>query len=342
MPQLETALSFGDEAAGKIVLRGHDLATLASDRSYEDVVAILWDGVVPGEVTQAALGGARVASYARLAPFEAVLQGRPVAEAMRVLVASFDAADGPLAAVTTVGLAATLAMCSAQGRAWAAPDATRGHAADLLAIASGCAPDPAKVRALERYMILMIDHGISASTYAARIAASTGAALGPVMLAALSVLEGPRHGGAPGMVLDQLDLIAGPADVPRAVAAIRAAGKRVMGFGSRAYKGEDLRASLMKREWLAIGGDHGNRAQALEIEQALVAELARINPARGLKANVEYYAALLVEATGVPRAGLTPMFAAARVAGWVAHAHEQRAEGSMIRPPSRYTGIPLA
>jgi citrate synthase len=340
---LETALSISDEAAGKIVLRGHDLAVLAQTRSYEDVAAILWAGVVEEQATRDNLGAARADAYRQIAPFEAMLYGRAADAAMRMLLAAFiPPEDGAgTAAVAWTGLSAALAMASAERRLWRRPDPAQSHVADLLAIATGTAPEPAVAHAIERYMILMIDHGISASTYAARIAASTEAGLTAVLLAALSVLEGPSHGGAPALVLDQLDRIAGPEDVPRAVAAAQQTGRRIMGFGSRAYRGEDIRAALMKHEWLAIGGDSGARAEAVAVEEAIVAELARISPSRGLRANVEYYAALLVEAAGIPRAGITPLFAAARSAGWVAHAAEQRALGRMIRPQSRYIGTPL-
>ncbi|MET0137483.1 MAG: citrate/2-methylcitrate synthase, partial [Sphingobium sp.] len=311
---LETTLSISDEAAGKIVVRGHDLAALADSRSYEEVVSILWADMVDEPCTAGSLGSARGAAFERLAPFEAIVRGRSTAEALRILLAAYEAPDGSaggLSAVAWTGLSAVLAVRSAQGLDWRCPDPQQGHVADLLAIATGTTPPALFSRAIERYMILMIDHGISASTYAARIAASTGAGLGSVLMAALSVLEGPSHGGAPSLVLDQLDRISGPMDVPLAVATARQEGRRIMGFGSRAYRGEDIRAALMKREWLAIGGDRGARANAIAVEQAIVGELARLSPSRGLRANVEYYAALLVEAAGIPRAGFTPLFAAA-------------------------------
>jgi citrate synthase len=341
--ELTTRLSFGDETAGRIVLRGHDLAALSETHSYEEVVALLWRDVVPTQVSPLALGEVRSACFAMMEPLAPIVRGRPVAEAMRMLLSSFSAraVDPELGAVAAVGLSAALAVRSAAGQGWIAPDPQRGHAADLVALATGAPVASEVARAFERYCILMVDHGISASTYAVRIAASTGATIDAAILAGLATLEGPRHGGAPALVLDQLDRIAGPEDVARYVADTRAAGKRIMGFGSRAYRGEDLRASLMRREWQAIGGQTGRRVEAVAIEEAFVAALAEAVPGRPLRANVEYYAALLVEAIGIPRAGLTPMFAAARSAGWVAHIAEQRAEGRMIRPTSRYIGAQI-
>jgi len=332
---LRTALSFGDETRGLIVLRGQNLARLADTHAYEDVAALLWRGMVDDVIDVATLGAARARLFPALQPLASLLNGCPAAEAMRVLLAAAPVA-GPVDLVAAVGLSAALAIRSANAGAWREPEAGMGHAADLLALATGAAPAPRTARALERYMILMIDHGINASTYAARIAASTGAGLVPVALAASSVLEGAKHGGAPALVLDQLDAIGGAADVPAYVAACRAAGRRIMGFGSRAYKGEDLRGSLMRREWEAMGGGSGRRADAVAIEAAITKALAAAG--RPLRANVEYYASLLLEACGLPRAGFTPMFAAARAAGWVAHAAEQRATGRMIRPTSHYAG----
>jgi len=336
---LETALSFGDEANGKVILRGHDLALLAQSHSYEDVAALLWQDIVDEALSRKTLGQARTRMHDAMRPFAPLVAGRTTAEAMRVLLAAAPV-RGAVDLVAAVGLAAVLAMRSAEGQSWGQPDGTADHAADLLALATGATPDERKVRALERYMILMIDHGISASTYAARIAASTDAGLLPVALAALSVLEGPKHGGAPALVLDQLDAIGGSAGVADYVSSRRTQGRREMGLGSPAYVGEDLRGAIMRREWEAIGGASGPRAEAVAMEAAFTAALA--GAGRPLRANVEYYASLLLEACGIPRHGFTPIFAAARAPGWMAHAAEQRATGRMIRPVSRYVGEALA
>lgn len=332
---LETHLSFGDENLGKIVLRGYDLAVLADELDYEAVMALLWSDVVDSSITREALAAARASVFIALRPFEPHMSGRPTAQAMRILLAAAPI-GGPVDLIAAVGLAATLAIRAEARQPWVEPDPAAGHAADLLTLATGARPHARTARALERYMILMIDHGISASTYAARIAASTGADLLPVALAALSVLEGPKHGGAPALVLDQLDAIGHASDVSGYMVHLRDAGTRVMGFGSRAYKGEDLRGALMRREWEAIGGAAGRRAEAVAIEAALTDELAKVG--KPLRANVEYYASLLLEACGLPRGGFTPIFAAARAPGWVAHAAEQRAYGRMIRPVSHYVG----
>lgn len=335
---LETALSIGDEAAGRVVLRGHDLSDLAERHDYETVAAVLWDGVVPAVPDRAALAMARAQAFADLAPYEPILRGRTAADAMRILVAATPG-DDPLRAVAQVGIAATLAIRTQDGLPWLPPQHGAGHAADLLAMATGAAPSPQAARALERYMILMIDHGISASTHGVRIAASTAAPMAACLAAGLSVLEGVRHGGAPGLVIAQLDAIAGAADVPRFVTDARAQGRRLIGFGSRAYRGRDLRADAMKAMWREIGGDRGRRAEAEAIEHALEATLAGTMPGRGLKTNVEFYAALLLEALGLPPHGFTPMFAAGRSAGWVAHRAEQMPRPRILRPEQAYVGI---
>ena len=336
---LETVLSFGDEDHGKVILRGQDLAQLAETESFESVAALLWQDMVGDLLSPETLGMARSRMYAALRPFAPLVAGRPTAEAMRVLLAAAPV-GGAVDLVAAVGLAAALAIRAAQGLAWGEPDRGAGHAADLLCLATGTTPTAGQARALERYMILMIDHGISASTYAARIAASTDAGLLPVALAALAVLEGPKHGGAPALVLDQLDAVQSADAVAGYVLTARAEGRRIMGFGSRAYVGEDIRSVMMRREWESIGGNLGLRAEAVSVEAAFTAALA--SASRPLRANVEYYASLLLEACGLPRHGFTPMFAAARAPGWVAHAAEQRATGRMIRPESRYVGQTLA
>ncbi|MBV9842541.1 MAG: hypothetical protein JOY99_13595 [Sphingomonadaceae bacterium] len=192
---LRTALSFGDESTGKIVLRGHDLARLAAEESYEAVAGILWHDVVDAQPD--ALGDWRERIFPAITPLQRMLEGRPAREATRVIMAMAPAPD-PIAVVAAVGLAAALAARAESGSAWITPNADRSHADDLLTLATGQAADPRKARALERYMVLMIDHGISASTYAARIAVSTGAEWVACAQAAAAVLERPLHGAGSG------------------------------------------------------------------------------------------------------------------------------------------------
>jgi len=189
----------------------------------------------------------------------------------------------------------------------------------------------------------VIDHGLNASTFAARVVASTAAGLPSSIIAALSALKGPLHGGAPGPVLDMLDAI-GSAD--RAEAWLEAAldrGERLMGFGHRVYRVRDPRADVLKGALSLLKGRDNRIELAETVERKALAVLARRKAKRRLDVNVEFYTALLLEALGIPRAGFTLLFAAGRAGGWIAHVREQEKTGRILRPQSRYVGpMPMA
>jgi citrate synthase len=222
------------------------------------------------------------------------------------------------------------------------PSTRLSHAADMLNMLQGELPTPEQSAALDRYLVTASDHGLNASTFAARVVASTRAGLASATLAAMSALKGPLHGGAPGPVLDTLDSI-GQAD--HAVEWLQVAldrGERLMGFGHRVYRVRDPRADAIKHaiQTLAdVGQVDPKRLRLAEaVETAALELLARKKPDRPLQTNLEFYTALLLEALGFPREAFTCVFAAGRAGGWIAHAREQTLTGRLIRPQSRYVG----
>ncbi|WP_206692510.1 citrate synthase [Azospirillum sp. INR13] len=343
----ETSLSGGDPATGEMVMRGHRLPDLI-DRPYEEVVAILWETEILGSMSREALAAARCEAFTRLSPlFAALPSGLTVIERQRVLLASLPgAAMTPLLLVAGTAVAAASAVRLADGQAPIAPDLSQPHAADLLRMLRGAEVDGAEQRALNRYLVAMVDHGVNASTLTARVVASTGGGLTAAAVAALGALEGPLHGGAPGLVLDMLDAIGEAGSCEEWVGAALARGERLMGFGSRAYHIRDPRADVMKDALLALQRSGASRAPegrlafAEAVERTVLSVMAARRPDRTLNTNVEFYAALLLEALGIPRAGFTPLFAASRTAGWAAHVREQERTGRMLRPTSRYVGPP--
>lgn len=341
----ETVLSHVDGEGGRLVVRGHDIETIAGKAAYEDVVSLLWSGVVrdapAGDALRTEIGLARVAAFERLSPLLAFTAGMTSIEVTRFLVGAVGD-DEPLARpagmLATVGVAAALAMRSGQGETPLRPDPRRGHADDLLRMIRGRAGDPAEVAALEAYLVTIIDHGLNASTFAARVVASTAAGLPSALVAAVSALKGPLHGGAPGPVLDMLDAIGSEAQADAWLARALDRGERLMGFGHRVYRVRDPRADVLKGMVRTLRG-RANRIQLAEsVERRALAMLARRKTGRRLDVNVEFYTALLLEALGIPRAGFTALFAAGRAAGWIAHVREQEAGGRIIRPQSRYIG----
>jgi citrate synthase len=229
-----------------------------------------------------------------------------------------------------------------QGSAPIPPDASLGHAADMLKMLHGAPATPQRAAALDRYLVTASDHGLNASTFVARIVASTRAGLTSAVVAALGALKGPLHGGAPGPVLDMLDEIGAPGSATRWLEDALGRGDRLMGFGHRVYRVRDPRADALKEavQGLAQTGQvDSNRLRLAEaVEAAALDLLARKKPDRSLQTNTEFYTALLLEAVGLPREAFTCAFAAGRTGGWIAHAREQVQNGRLIRPQSRYVG----
>ncbi len=211
-----------------------------------------------------------------------------------------------------------------------------GHAANYLWMLTGSEPSAGAVEALERYLIATIDHGFNASTFTARVIASTGADMGAGVVGAIGALSGPLHGGAPSRALDLLDEIGTSERAREIVAAKVTAGERIMGFGHAVYRTEDPRSRLLREVARGIGGPLADLAVA--VEQAVVDVLAELKPGRELYANVEFYAGVVMAACGIPRSMFTPTFASSRVIGWSAHLLEQAQDPRIIRPSVRYVG----
>jgi citrate synthase len=182
------------------------------------------------------------------------------------------------------------------------------------------------------------DHGLNASTFAARVIASTRAGLFSAVVGALCAFKGPLHGGAPGPVLDMLDRIGAPERIDAWLEGALARGDRLMGFGHRVYRVRDPRADALKSALQRLGPRTGRLAFAERVERRALALLRLRRPGRAIDTNVEFYTALLLDALGVPREAMVSVFAMSRVAGWIAHALEQQRTGRLIRPASRYIG----
>jgi citrate synthase len=196
--------------------------------------------------------------------------------------------------------------------------------------------NPDHVKAIDAYWISAAEHGMNASTFAARVVASTGADCAAALSSAVGALSGPLHGGAPSRVLKMLDGVAQLGDAERWVRDALDRGERLMGFGHRIYRAEDPRARVLRRTCRELGSPRLEVAEALE--QAALAELHARKPDRVLATNVEFWSAVVLDLADVQPELFTPMFTCARVAGWSAHILEQKREGKLIRPTARYVG----
>ncbi len=337
--------------------RQYSAVELARTRSVEEVWRLLLDGELPDASTAREFGAAvrdlrdiPDAVAAALPAVARTTEGADALAGLRAALPMFAGArrirplldiDAPtrrrdaltIGAVVPSLLAALWRLRT--GEPVIAPRQDLDHAANYLWMLTGSEPSAAAVRAVNAYLVSTIDHGFNASTFTARVVASTGADLAAAVTAALGSLSGPLHGGAPSRALELLELGSGE----RAARYVReqvAQGGRIMGFGHAVYRTEDPRSELMKEIALAFGGPRVDLA--VEIEQAILATLEEVKPGRALRTNVEYYAALVMEAAGIPPAMFTATFAVARVLGWTAHGLEQARVGKIIRPAARYVG----
>ncbi|MFF7474410.1 citrate synthase [Streptomyces sp. NPDC008092] len=338
--------------------RQYSAVELARTRGFEDVWHLLVHGRLP-DPARAAVFAAETAALRRL-PAEVRTALPAVAAASRT--------SGPLAGLRTalslLGAAKgfrpvydidadrrradTVAACAAvptlltalyrleQGLDPVEPREDLPYAANYLYMLTGAEPDPRRARAVEQYLISTIDHGFNASTFTARVIASTGADVAACLVGAVGALSGPLHGGAPSRALDTLDAIATPDRIDPWIRARVLAGDRVMGFGHAVYRTEDPRSRMLREIAQDFGGPRVEFA--VEVERHVERILAELKPGRELHTNVEFYAGVVMELCGLPREMFTPTFAAARAIGWSANILEQATDSKIIRPVARYVG----
>jgi citrate synthase len=345
----ETLLSDVDGQAGRLVIRGHTVEELVAGATFEDVAALLWNGELPAaagrEAIRAELAEGRRQAFELLPSLGGALDAADAMAALRAAVAhlwsSGDLPGDRLRLTGAIPVFAAAWQRRASGQPAVPPQPALSHAADYLRMLSGEAPQAAHVAGLDAYLCCVVDHGMNASTFVARAVASTGSDVVSAVVAAIGSLKGPLHGGAPGPVLDMLDAIGRPERARGWLEAELAAGRRIMGMGHRVYRVRDPRATALESaaarlEQAGAANDRLRMARAVERESERL--LAERYPGRNLRANVEFYTAVLLEAVGMPRTLFTPTFAASRVAGWCAHVDEQRRVGRLMRPASRYVG----
>ncbi len=345
----ETTLSRVDGDAGALVLRGHRVEALAEAASLGEVCGLMWRGDRgAGPAIEHRLGAARAAAHEMLPALGDALRAADGMDALRAAVGHLDggAPDAAEAELPTIaGAVAVFAAAQSRlrrGLEPLVPDPAAPHAADLLRLFTGRA-DETSADALRRYLVTVVDHGMNASTFTARVVTSTGSDAVSAVVAALGALKGPLHGGAPGPVLDMLDAIGSP-DRARARAWLEAelaAGRRIMGMGHRVYRVRDPRAAVLEAgvAKLAEAGRARDRlALAAAVEAEATALLKARHPDRALAANVEFMTAVILDAIGIDRRDFTPLFACGRVVGWLGHVLEQRREARLIRPRAHYVG----
>jgi citrate synthase len=339
----ETALSYIDGEAGRLLYRGYPIGELVNAGSYAAITELLWTGAWnPDAKLPCAPVPDGVMTALRALPAEA----KPM-DALRTAVAVWGAVTNPVwpptpeqaRALTAFSPSALAAFARLrQGLHPVAPDPELDLVPGFLYQLNGRAPEPEAARALDAYFIVGAEHGFNASTFTCRVITSTRADIASAVGGAIGAMKGPLHGGAPSEVVEQIHEVGTPEHAEQWVRDAISQGVRLMGFGHRVYRAYDPRAAALrevaesmeqKPEWLAL---------AIAVEDVALRVLAEKHPERALKTNVEYYAAPVLMGVGLTPDLFPATFALARHAGWTAHAIEQGANNRLIRPDVRYTG----
>jgi len=346
----ETGISLVDGERGRLIYRGHRAEDLIHTLSVEEVAYLLWNDRLPDsserEAVRNAWAEARVLPESLKSLIAAIPREVEMTDVIRTAVSAMgDTSFGwPPTREQAIRIAAVLPSIIAFRRHHLAgtepPEPRRdlSHVAHYLYLLQGKVPSPAHVRALEAYFILTAEHGMNASTFAARVVTSTRSDLISAVVAAIGALKGPLHGGAPSGVDSMLDAIGAEGRIEPWIRERLERNERLMGFGHRVYKTEDPRAAALRDIALRLAAEESWFRLAVQVEKEALRLLEEYKPGRRIHTNVEYYAAAIFRAVGLPKELYTPTFICSRVVGWAAHAMEQAARNRLIRPDSVYTG----
>jgi len=354
----QTAISHVDGANGRLIYQGYVIADLAQEMSFEEVAFLLWQGRLPNrqelDGLTSELAANRELTQAATIALDALPSDTDPMDVLRSVVSvqgvehRLAKPTAPLAIHATASFPTILAKFYRRqlGLEPVKPRRVLGHAANYLWMMTGKESSPEVVQALNTYLVLLADHGMNASTFTARVIASTESDLKSALVGAIGALKGPAHGGAPSAVIEQLDLIGAAPDAEAYMRDMRKRKEKFMGFGHRVYRVYDPRAMILKAMCERMNPKFYKLAS--RVEEIALSILHEEHPERPQSVNVEFYSAGVLQAIGLPKEYFTPTFACARVAGWSAHVLEQAAHNRIIRPQSEYIGpeprkpVPLA
>lgn len=344
-PGLEGVVAFRTEIAepdrdgGALRYRGVDIEDLAGKVTFGDVWALLVDGTFgqglpPAEPFPIPVhsGDVRVDVQAALAMLAPIWGYEPLLD-----ITDEEARD-QLARASVMALS----YVAQSARGIGTPAVPQSRVDECSTVTERFMtrwrgePDPAHVKAVDAYWASAAEHGLNASTFTARVVASTGADVAAAMSGAIGAMSGPLHGGAPARVLPMVSEVESVGDARTVVRGILDRKERLMGFGHRVYRAEDPRARVLRRTAKELGAPRYEAAAALE--QAALAELRERRPDRAIETNVEFWAAVILDFAEVPPHMMPAMFTCARTAGWCAHILEQKRTGRLVRPSASYVG----
>ncbi|GHO53046.1 citrate synthase [Ktedonobacter robiniae] len=343
-----TAISKVEGNTGRLIYRGYNIHDLARTTIFEEVVHLLWFGHLPSqqELTnlQQRFAAERTIPENVMVALRALPTSTEPMDALRTAVSAWGAVaiKGQPTVDQAIALTARFPLFLAafnrlrHGQEPLESKPELGHAANYLYLLTGEVPSEEHVQGLNAYLVLLADHGMNASTFTARIVASTESDIASSIVAAIGALKGPLHGGAPSKVQDMLHEIGTPENADSWIRDAITTGKKLMGFGHRVYKTTDPRAEELRE--MARVADPQGFVFTRRVEELAISILEELKPGRRLYTNVEYYSAALMASVGLSGDLFTPTFAVSRVGGWTAHVLEQAGNNRLIRPEAEYTG----
>ena len=347
---VQTKIAAVEGSEGELRYRGVLVEEAILERSFEDTAYFLWKGEYPTDSQSEELK-LQFSKYRSLPPHihkvaEELPREAPLMDNMRTLLSAYydkDYSNLPpveqaIALTSALPVIAAMLYRLQTDKAIIQPNNKLGHTANYLWMLTGDEPAEAQIEALETYLKLTMEHGMNASTFAARVTVSTESDIVAAVTSALGTMKGPLHGGAPSGVISLLEEIASADRTQSVITRKLDAGEKIMGFGHRIYRTEDPRSILLRKKCLELQGHDAWLDLAVEAEKQIIQLLNERKPGRALYTNVEFYAAAIMRSIEMPPVLFTPTFSVARIVGWTTHILEQQADNVIFRPQSEYIG----
>jgi len=348
---VETFISHIDGENGQLIYRGNEIGALTESYSFEEVAYLLWFGHLPDSDQLHSLKEQLKQNRNLPIYMKKIIDLLPPELDLMGVIRTAISAEGGYSeygwkptisqAIRLTAITPTIIAYRKrrlEKKEFISPLYDLDHVENYLYMLTGELPNPAHVKALETYMILTLEHGMNASTFAARVTASTESDIVSAVTSAIGTMKGPLHGGAPSGVIELLNRIALVGDAEKVIRDKLAKGEKLMGFGHRVYRTHDPRSISLKAKLLELGGQDQWLDLAVKVEETAVKLLEELKPGRSLYTNVEFYAAAIMKAINMDSELFTPTFTASRMVGWTAHILEQAENNTIFRPQSKYIG----
>ncbi|MCP3739980.1 citrate synthase/methylcitrate synthase [Rossellomorea sp. BNER] len=346
----QTSISHIDGEKGQLIYRGFEIRSLTKVYSFEEVAFLLWYGTLPTKVElenlKYELKKKRVLSPSIKSIIDQLPQNMDLMSVIRTVISAEGTTDYKWKPTISQAIKLTAMVPTIiaywqnklEDKASMEPRYELDHVENYLYMLTGSIPTKAHVDALETYMILTLEHGMNASTFSARVTASTESDMVSAITSAIGTMKGPLHGGAPSGVIELLNEIGKAENAENVIRSKVENGEKLMGFGHRVYKTHDPRAIALRKKLLALGGKDAWLDLAIHVENVAIEVLNELKPGRSLYTNVEFYAAAIMKSIDMAPELFTPTFTASRVVGWTAHVLEQAEHNTIYRPQSEYVG----